>query len=574
MRPACHGRDGRRGVAAPIVLALGMLRSLHLRDFVIVAEATIELRAGFTVFTGETGAGKSLLIDALGLLVGERADPAMIRPGCKRAELSAAFELAPADPMHHLLEELGLDGDPEQLLLRRTLETDGRSRAFVNGRPTTVQQLRHIGERLIDTHGQHAALSLLGGEAQREWIDRYARHHDLLATCRSAFHLWVACRARRQQAEESDLQRAAESAALQWKLEALESLQPQVGEWEELDAEQRRLAHAGKLREAMRSAVEQLHEADDATATTLRRSASRLAALQDYDLRLGQPAALIEAAAIQLEEAAEFLKRLLEAADDDPQRAAAVEERLGLFHDLGRKLRVAPQLLADHHAEAKTRAAALAQLSDREALIAEEREAHTHLQGHLAVLRAQRHAAGAELADRVNHFLPALGMPRARLSVRIEAMEPTAHGADRVVLLFEPHAGAEARPLGKVASGGELSRLGLAIATSAAQASPTPTLIFDEADSGVGGAVAQAIGDMMRSLGESRQVMCVTHLPQVACRAHQHMRVRKSESEGITTSAVDLLDHRDRVEEIARMLGGRDITDTTRQHARELIDAP
>ena len=551
-----------------------MLRRLHLRDFVIVAETTILLDEGFTVFTGETGAGKSLLIDALGLLVGERADPAMIRPGCKRAELAAEFELPQDHPLHALLDEQGLEADAGLLLLRRTLEADGRSRAFVNGRPTTVQQLRQVGERLIDTHGQHAALSLLGTEAQRDWIDRHGKHSELLSACRAAYLRWVACRQRRQEAEEQEAQRQAERSALQWVLETLTALRPMPGEWEELDTEHRRLAYSEKLREAMTHAVEGLLEADDATASALRRTAGKLEALLDYDPRLGQPLALLDAAAIQVEEAAETLRRLLSAADEDPQRFATLEERISHFHEVGRKLRIAPQNLAEHTVAVQARAAALEGLSDRVALLEEEAKAQELLNDALLALRAKRQVASADLATQVNQFLPALGMPKARLSIRLDAIEAAAHGADRVVMLFEPHAGAEARPLGKVASGGELSRLGLAIATAAAQASPTPTLIFDEADSGVGGAVAQAVGDMMRQLGLSRQVMCVTHLPQVASRAHQHLRVSKLEHGGITTSAVDLLDPTRRVEEIARMLGGREITDITRQHARELIDLP
>ena len=551
-----------------------MLRNLHLRDFVIVAEATIRLDRGFTVFTGETGAGKSLLVDALGLMVGERADPAMIRPGCRRAELSAEFELAQDPSMHRLLEELGLDDEHGQLILRRTLEADGRSRAFVNGRPTTVQQLRQLGERLIDTHGQHAALSLLGAEAQREWLDRHGKHGALLNTCRSAHQRWADCRRQREQAEESDAQRAAELASLRWNLEALESLRPRAGEWRDLDDEQRRLANGEKLREAMREAIDRLIEADDAFATLLRRTVSALDSLLAVDHRLIEPVTLIEGAAIDLEEAAKALKRLLGSAADDPQRLQAVEDRIGRYHEVARKLRIPPQRLEEHFHETRPRVLELERLSDLAALVKEEEAAMAQLEIAVLALREKRLAAGFDLAARVNRFLPALGMPKARLTLRLDAVEPAAHGADRVVLLFEPHAGAEARPLGKVASGGELSRLGLAIATAAAQASPTPTLIFDEADSGVGGAVAQAIGDMMRELGLSRQVMCVTHLPQVASRAHQHLRVSKLERDGITTSAVEPLDHPARVEEIARMLGGREITEITRQHARELIDAP
>jgi DNA repair protein RecN (Recombination protein N) len=551
-----------------------VLRSLHLRDFVIIAEATIQLCEGFTVFTGETGAGKSLLIDALGLLVGERADPAVIRPGCKRAELSAEFELAHDPSMHRLLEELGLDDEPGKLILRRTLEADGRSRSFVNGRPTTVQQLRQLGERLIDTHGQHAALSLMGAEAQREWLDRHGKHGELLNTCRSAYQHWVTCRRQREQAEANDAQRAAELASMRWILEALESLRPRAGEWQDLSDEQRRLANGEKLREAMREAIDRLIEADDALATMLRRTLSRLENLLALDHRLSEPVTLIEGAVIQLEEAAEALKRLFGTADDDLQRLAVVEDRMGRYHEVARKLRIPPQSLEEHYHATQPRVFELERLSDRAALVKEEEAALAQLEIAVLALRRQRHAAGHDLAARVNPFLQELGMPKARLTVRLDAVEPSAHGADRVVLLFEPHAGAEARPLGKVASGGELSRLGLAIATAAAHASPTPTLIFDEADSGVGGAVAQAVGDMMRELGRSRQVMCVTHLPQVASRAHQHLRVSKLERDGITTSAVEPLDDHARVEEIARMLGGREITEITLQHARELIEAP
>lgn len=548
-----------------------MLSSLHLRDFVIVAQAQVKLAEGFSAFTGETGAGKSLLIDALGLLSGERADPKMVRPGCKRAELAATFEIHAAHPVHAELRQADMEGEDGELLLRRTLEADGRSRAYINGHPATMQQLREIANVLISTHGQQASLTLTGSEAARAWLDRYGQHHELIESYGDAYLVWSQWADRFAQAQTLHSQGQARLEQLQWMLETLNEVQPKAHEWDEIQTEYNRLSHGERLIDAIHSAIDQSSESDDAILGRLQKVIGKLEPLTAIDPGLRSSLDLLDGARIQLDEAVQQLRHDLDRAEADPARFAELEARMSLLHQASRKLRIAPQELAERQQAYMQERDELEQLSNLSELEKQTALALDTLKAAGIQLSQLRHESAGLLEAAVNALLPSLGMPKARLSLQFERIEPQRSGMDRISFLWQAHAGGEPRPLAKSASGGELSRIALAISAASAQSNPTPTLIFDEADTGVGGAVGQAIGELMRQLGQSRQVLCVTHLPQVASQAHHQFKVLKREEDGLTYSEVKPLDRDERIEEVARMLGGKAITEITRKAAQEML---
>jgi DNA repair protein RecN (Recombination protein N) len=546
-----------------------MLTALRLRDFVIVEAVELEFGPGFTVLSGETGAGKSILIDALGLALGARADAGVVREGASRADIVAGFATDPR--LDAWLAERDLAGDPGAVLLRRVVEADGRSRALVNGHPATVAQLREIGEALVEVHGQHASQSLLRPDGQRGLLDRFAGAPAELAQLAQAHARWRALERDLEQARGGAREAALERERLQWQVDELSQVAPVAGEWDELAAEQKRLAHAATLIEGARALADALGEADDAIAPRLQSLQHRLRALAAVDAALAPVLEMVESAAIQADEAASTLAGYAERVDLDPERLAAVEQRIGVLFAAGRKFRLPPERLADELATLRGRLAALARSQDVEALERASGEARAAYDGLAQALSARRAKAAGRLAAGVSERIGRLGMQGGRLEIVLERGEPAAHGIDRVEFRVAGHTGATPRPLGKVASGGELSRISLAISELAAQANPVPTLIFDEADAGVGGAVAEVIGELMRRLGESRQVLCVTHLAQVAAKANQHFSVAKAQQDERTVSRIERLDRARRIEEIARMLGGVAITPTTRKHARELL---
>lgn len=546
-----------------------MLLALRLRDFVIVDAIDIDFGPGFTVLTGETGAGKSILIDALQLALGGRGDAGVVRQGSPRADIVAEF--ATPEGLDAWLAEHALAGDPGTVMLRRIIEADGRSRALVNGHPATVAQLREIGERLIDVHGQHAAQSMLRPGGQRVLLDSYAQHAPLLAEVARDFDTWRQAHAKVEQAMAAAGELDRERERLAWQVAELEQLALAPGEWAALNEEQKRLAHAATLLDGARSAVDALADSDDAALSRLRGVLQRLRALAAIDTRLAESVELLESACIQAGEAATNLAAYAERIDLDPERLEQVEQRIGQAFALARRLRLAPEALADTLDAARARLAELDDACNPEASAAAERRARASRDASAARLSEARQQAAESLQAGVLAHLGPLGMGGARFAVALEPAEPAATGADRIEFQVATHAGASLRPLARVASGGELSRLGLAIAVTAAQANPVPVLVFDEADAGVGGAVGDAIGQLMRRLGNTRQVLCVTHLPQVAARAHQHLAVGKEVRDGVTVSRIARLDRPARVEELARMLAGSEITATSRKHARELL---
>jgi DNA repair protein RecN (Recombination protein N) len=544
-----------------------MLTALRLRDFVIVESVELDFGPGFTVLSGETGAGKSILIDALGLTLGARADSGVVREGADRADIAAEFAIDAR--LEAWLAERDLGGDPGLVLLRRVVEADGRSRALVNGHPATVAQLREIGESLVEIHGQHASQSMLRPEGQRALIDRFAGAGGEVAAVGHA--RWRSLERDLERARGSDRELALERDRLQWQVDELSQVAPVPGEWEELAAEQKRLAHAASLLEGARGIADALSEADDAVTARLHQAIQKLRPLVAVDPALQPVMEMLDAAAIQADEAASTLSDYADRVDLDPERLAAIERRVGALFAAGRKFRLPPERLADELATLRARLAELRQAQDVDALQREVDAARADYDRLAAALTKRRAAAAAELSAGVSERIGRLGMQGGRLQIALDPAEPAAHGADRIEFRVAGHAGATPRPLAKVASGGELSRIGLAVSELAAEATPVPTLIFDEADAGVGGAVAEVIGGLMRRLGETRQVLCVTHLPQVAAKANQHFSVAKRQQDRRTTSLIERLDRSRRVEEIARMLGGLEITATTRKHARELL---
>ena len=546
-----------------------MLQRLVLRDFVIVDAAEIEFGAGFTVLSGETGAGKSILLDALGLATGGRADAGVVRDGAQRAAITAEFRVG--ETVDRWLAERDLAGDDGLLLLRRVVDADGRSRALINGHPATATQLRELAEQLLDIHGQHATQSMMRADGQRELLDAFGGCADAVREIGRLHAQWRRLAADLERAERAGRELLLERERLEWQVNEIEQLKLAPDEWQALNQEQKQLAHAAALIDGARAGADLLAERDDAVSSQLYQLLQRLRPLAEVDTRLANSVGLIESAQIQLDEAASDLAGYADRVDADPQRLEAVDRRIGAIFSAARKFKLAPEALAGQLDEWRQRLADVVAAADIDALRQKAEAARADYDRAAAALTKQRKAAARKLSAGVVRNIHQLGMTGGRFEVVIEPGDPTASGADRVEFRIAAHAGAAPRPLAKVASGGELSRVGLAIAVLAAETNPVPTLIFDEADAGVGGAVAEVIGELMRRLGASHQVFCVTHLPQVAAKAHHHFAVSKETAGERTVSRVTLLDRTGRVEEIARMLGGVDITTTTRKHARELL---
>ncbi|UCE32185.1 MAG: DNA repair protein RecN [Burkholderiales bacterium] len=548
-----------------------MLRTLQLRDYVIVGAAEIEFGPGFNVLSGETGAGKSILVDALLLALGARADSGAVREPAARAEITAGFDSVGAVEIWIAARDLG--GDPGTVLVRRVIEADGRSRAYINGHASTVAQLRELGELLLAVHGQHAHQALVRAEAQRTLLDAFAGCGAQAAEVAAAFRDWRDAASRLAQASEREREFALERERLEWQIGELSAAGLAPGEWQTLSDEQRRLAHAQSLIEAANGAVEALLEADEAQVTRLYQIGTQLKSLLRIDRALAPAVELLESATIHVEEAARLLSEYARGIDLDPERIEDIDRRLALAHGVARKFRIAPEDIPRELESVQARLAALARARDLAALERGERDAAARFGQAADALSSVRRRAAPELAAAVTRSLHALGMPRAEFAIDLASVEASAAGIDRVEFLVAPHAGTAPRPIARIASGGELSRIGLAIAANAAAANPVPTLVFDEADAGVGGAVAERVGQLMRTLGSSTQVLAVTHLPQVAAQAHRHFSVEKVTHDGRTTALVRPLTDAQRIEEVARMLGGVQITATTRRHARELLSA-
>jgi len=550
-----------------------MLRTLSIRDFVIVDSLELEFHAGFTVLTGETGAGKSILIDALALALGERSDAAVVRAGCERADVAAEFDIHALPDLAQWLRTAELEGDPGAVLLRRVIDKNGRSRAFINGRPATLGQLREAGEWLVDIHGQHEHQSLLKADAQRALLDAHAGLAPLAAQVAQAYRTWQKLAQARTEYETHAAQRDAEREQLQWQVQELEQLALLPDEWEAVQAEHTRLAHAAGLIEGVRTVLETLSEAGGSCLPQLSGAGTRLESLLGYDARLREALELIRSGEAQVQEAVYALRHYADRVELDPQRLAAVEARMEAIHGSARKFRLSPQDLPEHLRQLQARLAELEIASDLEALVEQEQQARSAYFELAAKLSAGRKKAAARLGKEVTQTMQKLAMAGGKFEVALNdyPLEGSVHGAEQVEFLVAANPGMEARALAKVASGGELSRISLAIQVITSEAALVPTLIFDEVDAGIGGSVAEVVGKQLKNLGRERQVLCVTHLPQVAAQADRQWSVSKFGSEGSVRTLVSVLDRKARIEEVARMLGGAEITATTRKHAAEML---
>lgn len=548
-----------------------MLRRLTVRDFVLVDRLELDFAAGFGTLTGETGAGKSILVDALAFALGERADTGLIRVGSERAEVSADFDLQDAPVAAAWLSEQDLEAE-EGLLLRRVLDRSGRSRAYLNGSPVTLQQLREVAESLVDIHGQHAHQSLLRGDAQRALLDSHARLGALQSEVAAAWRLWRDARMLLEVSAGGAQALAQEREQLEWQVRELETLGFSADEWEALNLEHKRLGHAASLAEGARFSLALLSEGDAACEVQVDAVAARLDALADYDPALAEVAALLQSAQAELAEAVSALRRYADRVELEPQRLGELERRIEAVLGCARKFRTSPEELPALLASWQERLALLGERADLATLEARAAAAYSAYEALAKRLSKSRAKAAAALGVEVSRVMQQLALGGGRFEIALLPLETgTAAGLEQLEFRVAGLAGNESRALAKVASGGELSRISLAIQVVTSQAARVPTLIFDEVDVGIGGAVAEVVGRLLRELGGERQVLCVTHLPQVAARANWQWQVVKRVEAGQVMSRVVLLDQDARVEEVARMLGGVEITAISRQHAKEML---
>ena len=547
-----------------------MLRRLYIRDYVIVDQLELEFAAGFGALTGETGAGKSILVDALSLALGERADAASVRNGCDKAEVTAEFVVSAGSPLAAWLR--ANDFEDDACLLRRVMESSGRSRGYLNGVPATLGQMREAADFLADIHGQHAHHSLLRSDAQRQLLDGLAGQRPLAGEVAALHAAWRKVKEARLAAERNVEANASEREMLAWQVKEVAALSFDASSWLETGLEHKRLAHAATLQAGVEEALEELSEGEVAAMWQVERIGARLRQLLDCDPSLKGALETIEGAQIQLQEAAHALRHYRDRIDIDPARLAEVESRIQAVHDAARKYRVQaeelPQLLAGWGA----RLSELESLQDAAALAEREAQAQRDYLARAQNLSRGRRKAAAALGKAVTEAMQQLAMPGGRFEVALDPLpEGAAHGLENVEFRVSAHPGQPGGPLSKVASGGELSRIGLAIQVIASTAGNVPTLVFDEVDVGIGGGVAEIVGRLLKQLGSERQVLCVTHLPQVAAQADWQWTIAKEGAGKGVVSRVTPLDREGRIEEIARMLGGVTITPTTRKHAAEML---
>ena len=552
-----------------------MLTHIHVRNLAILDEIEVELTVGMTTLTGETGAGKSILVDALGLVLGDRADSSVIRHGCERAEISAAFHIQDHPAVCQWLAEQELDRDGE-CQLRRIINLEGRTRGYINGQAVPMQSLRELGEQLVDIHGQHEHQSLLRSGVQRQLLDAFGAHQSLLEQLAALYNDWKTVNIELQGAFENDAERDAHLDLLRYQRQELESLQLSSTDIKHIDEEHARQANAGRLLESSRQGLERLDADEGPSASSLlNQTLDELSELASLDSGLEETTQLLGEAAVLIKEGIESLRHYAERLDIDPQRLQWLEQRIGILHDLARKHRCSPEDLP-------TIEAGICEELDSIEHADERREA---LQARLATLQqdfldcarqltAKRTRAAKSISRKVTDAMQTLGMAGGVFSVRVKPRTEKAFsplGMDDIEFMVSANSGQPVQPLSKVASGGELSRISLSIQVISAGSDTIPTLIFDEVDSGIGGGVAEIVGQKLRALGTERQVLCVTHLPQVASLAHQQLQVSKLSGKDTTRTRIRTLNEEERIDELARMLGGVRITHQTREHAREML---
>ena len=545
---------------------MALLR-MALRDFVIVQALDLDLNTGFSALTGETGAGKSILIDAVQFVLGARADTGSIREGAARCEVAAEFD-CPATAQGWL-QDAGLDTDGP-LLLRRTLDAHGKSRAWINGSAVTATQLRELGEFLLDIHGQHAWQSLTRAQQVRELLDAYARIDT--GPLQSAWQQWRQAQQALELAKSAQDKLQSEQERLNWQITEVQKLAPGPDEWNELNSQHSRLSHAQALLDAAQQAAQQLDDDENSASSLLQRATTQLQDMSHIEPEFAQWAQTLEAAYAQVDDVARSLHMYLRKTDLDPSTLAQLDERMGLWMSLARRFKRPPEELAQTLRGWQQELAELEAAADLDTLNQAEQQAKAAWLEIAKRISAQRKKAAPQLAEKVTAAMQQLGMQGGRFEIDLVKLDtPASHGLEDVAFLVAGHAGSTPKPVGKVASGGELSRIALAIAVTTSELGSAGTLIFDEVDSGVGGAVAQTVGQLMQQLGRHRQVLAVTHLPQVAACANHHLRVSKHSDAQGTQSTVTPLSRDERVQEIARMLGGSQSTATSLAHAREML---
>ena len=554
-----------------------MLQNLNIIDLAIVESLDLNLEKGLSVLTGETGAGKSILLTALGLALGDRADASYVRPDCERAEINLSFDLSDAPAAQAWLEENEFDAD-DQCLIRRTIRQDGRSKAYINGRPTTLQALKLLSSQLVEIHGQHAHLTLLDNEEQRSFLDDYAKNSDILADTNQAYLQWRNNNFELEDLIKSSTEKTNQEDLYRYQLNELEQLDLSNYDYPALSAQHAKLANLEQILTVGQAQLDLLSENEQQSVNQMvNQSISALSDLSPLASELEEPSQLLIEAQIQIQEASQQLRHFLEAQEIDPQKLQAIEDQISIIQNLSRKHQVIPEELPD---VAKNLANQLDNLSNSAVRIEELTILVTqNSKDYFSLTKAlsdKRKKAAIKLSKLISDMIQELGMPQGEFSIDVLALDisqPKINGCDKIEFLVSANRGLPLRPLAKVASGGELSRISLAIQVTTSHDKDAPTMIFDEVDSGIGGGIAEIVGQKLRTLGNSAQILCVTHLPQVAAQAHQHLFVFKTSDAAMTTSQVKTLSTEQRIEETARMLGGINITDSTLTHAREMLMA-
>ena len=555
-----------------------MLTQLTINNFAIVRQLEIELAKGMSVITGETGAGKSIAIDALGLCLGQRIETSMVREGQERAEICASFFIEPTNPAYQWLQEQELqDSDnPSDCILRRVINADGRSKAFINSTPVSASQLKEIGQYLIHINGQHASQLLLKNDYQLQLVDTFAHHHDLLVQMREDYRAWKNLQTQVKTFQQKVTENEAKKQLLQYQVEELDEFALRPNEYLELEEDQRRLSNSEQLTQLSQSALQLLSENETVSIDSmLYRATQYIDELSELDPRYVSVQTMLNDALIQVQEATSEVQHLASHIEQDPMLLQEIEQRLGQALQLARKHNVKPEELVDWHQKLKAELTALLDFSEsEERLILEEKAAFEKMQHTAKQLHESRCQAAGKLAQQVTHSIKGLAMENAEFFIEVNSdlTKVASNGADNIVFTLRSNLGQQAQPLAKVASGGELSRISLAIQVLTSDQSAIPTLIFDEVDVGISGKTASVVGKLLRQLGDKCQVLCVTHLPQVACHGHHQFNVEKFTVDDKTETKMTALSQEERVPALARLLGGSEITELALANAQEMLD--
>ena len=555
-----------------------MLTQLAINNFAIVRQLEIELTKGMSVITGETGAGKSIAIDALGLCLGQRIETSMVREGQERAEICATFFIEPTNPAYQWLQEQELQDpdNPSDCILRRVINADGRSKAFINSTPVSASQLKEIGQYLIHLNGQHASQLLLKNDYQLQLVDTFAHHHDLLAQMREDYRTWKNLQTQVKTFQQKVAENEAKKQLLQYQVEELDEFALRPNEYLELEEDQRRLSNSEQLTQLSQSALQLLSENETVSIDSmLYRATQYIDELSELDPRYASVQTMLNDALIQVQEATSEVQHLASHIEQDPMLLQEIEQRLGQALQLARKHNVKPEELVEWHQKLKAELTALLDFSEsEERLILEEKAAFEKMQHTAKQLHESRCQAAGKLAQQVTHSIKGLAMENAEFFIEVNSdlTKVTANGADNIVFTLRSNLGQQAQPLAKVASGGELSRISLAIQVLTSDQSAIPTLIFDEVDVGISGKTASVVGKLLRQLGDKCQVLCVTHLPQVACHGHHQFNVEKFTVDDKTETKMTALSQEERVPALARLLGGSEITELALANAQEMLD--